>query len=69
MMHTYLVQYPDFWEAIEFLCIAEGGEVTHYEVSAAKSKPLNGKIKNARKLSIAVNSSLRERKKASKLRA
>ena len=30
-MQTYLEQDPDSSEAIEFLCIAEGGEVTHYE--------------------------------------
>ena len=35
MMQTYLGKYPDSSEAIEFLCIAEGGEVTHYEVLAA----------------------------------
>ena len=63
MMQTYLGQDPDSSEAIEFLCIAEGGEVTHYEVLAAISKRLNGKIKNARKLSIAVNSILREEKR------
>ena len=32
MMQTYLGQDPDSSEAIEFLCIAEGGEVTDYEV-------------------------------------
>jgi hypothetical protein len=63
MMQTYLGQDPDSSEAIEFLCIAEGGEVTHYEVLAAISKRLNGKIKNARKLSITVNSILREEKR------
>ena len=60
MMQTYLGLDPDSSEAIEFLCIAEGGEVTHYEVLAAMSKKLNGKIKNTRKLSTAVNSILRE---------
>ena len=63
MMQTYLGQDPDSSEAIEFLCIAEGGEVTHYEVLAAISKRLNGKIKHARKLSITVNSILREEKR------
>ena len=63
MMQTYLGLNPDSSEAIEFLCIAEGGEVTHYEVLAAMSKKLNGKIKNTRKLSTAVNSILREEKR------
>jgi len=40
MMQTYLGQDPDSSEAIEFLCLAEGGEVTHYEVLAAISKSL-----------------------------
>ena len=45
MMQTYLGPDPDSSEAIEFLCLAEGGEVTHYEVLAAISKKLNGKMK------------------------
>lgn len=32
MMETYLGQDPDSQDALEFLCLAEGGEVTHYEV-------------------------------------
>ena len=32
IMKTYLGEEPDSSEAIEFLCLAEGGEVTHYEV-------------------------------------
>ena len=63
MMETYLGQDPDSSEAIEFLCLAEGGEVTHYEVLAAISKKLNNKIKNNRKLSTTVNSILREEKR------
>lgn len=63
MMQTYLGQDPDSSEAIEFLCLAEGGEVTHYEVLAAIAKKLNGKIKNNRKLSTTVNSILREEKR------
>jgi hypothetical protein len=63
MMQTYLGENPDSSEAIEFLCLAEGGEVTHYEVLAAISKKLNGKIKNTKKLSTAVNSILREEKR------
>ena len=31
-MQTYLGEDPDTLDAIEFLCLAEGGEVTHYEV-------------------------------------
>jgi hypothetical protein len=63
MMQTYLGEDPDSSEAIEFLCLAEGGEVTHYEVLVAMSKKLNGKIRNTRKLSTAVNSILREEKR------
>jgi hypothetical protein len=63
MMHTYLGVDPDSSEAIEFLCLAEGGEVTHYEVLAAMSKKLNGKVKNTRTLSTVVNSILREEKR------
>jgi hypothetical protein len=32
MMQTYLGEDPDSSEALEFLCLAEGGEITHYEV-------------------------------------
>lgn len=32
MMKTYLGDEPDTLDALEFLCLAEGGEVTHYEV-------------------------------------
>src|SRR5512133_256017 len=35
MMQIYLGDQPDASEAIEFLCLAEGGEVTHYEVLSA----------------------------------
>jgi uncharacterized membrane-anchored protein YjiN (DUF445 family) len=63
MMQTYLGLNPDSSEAIEFLCLAEGGEVTHYEVLAAISKKLNGKMKNTRKLSTTINSILREEKR------
>src|ERR671933_411639 len=38
MMSTYLGESPDSSEAIEFLCLAEGGEVTHYEVLGAMTK-------------------------------
>ncbi|VFJ13937.1 hypothetical protein [Candidatus Nitrosocosmicus franklandus] len=32
IMKTYLGENPDTAEALEFLCLAEGGEVSHYEV-------------------------------------
>lgn len=32
IMKTYLGEEPDTLDALEFLCLAEGGEVTHYEV-------------------------------------
>ena len=32
IMKTYLGEDPDTLDALEFLCLAEGGEVTHYEV-------------------------------------
>jgi hypothetical protein len=35
IMKTYLGEEPDASEALEFLCLAEGGEVTHYEVLQA----------------------------------
>jgi hypothetical protein len=38
MMQTYLGNDADTSEALEFLCIAEGGEVTHYEVLDATVK-------------------------------
>jgi hypothetical protein len=38
MMKTYLGEHPDSSEAIEFLCLAEGGEITHYEVLSALTK-------------------------------
>jgi rubrerythrin len=56
MMNTYLGEDPDSSEAIEFLCIAEGGEVTHYEVLSTMATK---KVKN-KQFSTAVNSILRE---------
>src|SRR5215216_7753045 len=44
IMKTYLGENPDSCEAIEFLCLAEGGEVTHYELLSAMAK----EIKNRR---------------------
>lgn len=42
IMETYLGKEPDAQEALEFLCLAEGAEVTHYEVLSSIAK----KIKN-----------------------
>ena len=38
IMETYLGGNPDILKAIEFLCLAEGGEVTHKEVLSVKTK-------------------------------
>jgi rubrerythrin len=43
MMQVYLGADPDPSEAIEFLCLAEGGEVTHYEVLSAMGKKVKDK--------------------------
>ena len=43
MMKTYLGEDPDSSEAIEFLCLAERGEVTHYEVLSALTKGVKNK--------------------------
>ncbi len=43
IMKTYLGEDPDSSEAIEFLCLAEGGEVTHYEVMSAMTKGIKDK--------------------------
>jgi rubrerythrin len=58
MMSTYLGESPDSSEAIEFLCLAEGGEVTHYEVLGAMTK-----LVKDRKLSAKVKAILEEEKK------
>ena len=58
MMKTYLGEDPDSSEAIEFLAIAEGGEVIHYEVLHAISKNFKGK-----ELSNTINSILKEEQK------
>ena len=42
-METYLGEDPDTQEALEFLCLAEGGEVTHYEVLTAIAKDVKNK--------------------------
>jgi rubrerythrin len=59
MMKIYLGEDPDTSEAIEFLCLAEGGEVTHYEVLSAIATK---KVKN-KQFSNTVNSILREEKR------
>jgi len=59
MMKTYLGKDPDSSEAMEFLCLAEGGEVTHYEVLNALATK---KFKN-KQFSNIVNSILREEKR------
>jgi ferritin-like metal-binding protein YciE len=38
MMETYLGEDPDSSEALDFLCLAEGGEVSHYEVLGAMTQ-------------------------------
>ena len=43
IMETYLGQDPDTQEALEFLCLAEGGEVTHYEVLASVAKKVKSR--------------------------
>ena len=58
MMSTYLGESPDSSEAIEFLCLAEGGEVTHYEVLGAMTK----KLVKDRKFSAKVKAILEEEK-------
>jgi len=51
IMETYLGEDPDTQEALEFLCLAEGAEVTHYEVLSSvtkevKSRKFGTKVKN-----------------------
>jgi ferritin-like metal-binding protein YciE len=43
IMETYLGEDPDTQEALEFLCLAEGGEVTHYEVLSSVAKEVKNK--------------------------
>jgi predicted DsbA family dithiol-disulfide isomerase len=43
IMETYLGEDPDTQEALEFLCLAEGGEVTHYEVLTSVAKEVEDK--------------------------
>ena len=58
IMKTYLGDEPDTQEALEFLCLAEGGEVTHYEVLNSVSKD----VKNT-KFGTKVRSILKEEKR------
>jgi ferritin-like metal-binding protein YciE len=57
MMQTYLGEDPDTLDALEFLCLAEGGEVTHYEVLGELAKDVKDK-----KFASEVRSILREEK-------
>jgi ferritin-like metal-binding protein YciE len=58
MMKTYLGNDPDTLDALEFLCLAEGGEVTHYEVLGK----LAGEVKD-KKFGTRVRSILSQEKK------
>ena len=58
IMKIYLGEEPDSAEAIEFLCLAEGGEVTHYEVLSAMTKSVKNK-----QFTTKVKSILQEEKK------
>lgn len=55
IMKTYLGEKPDTSEALEFLCLAEGGEVSHYEVLSAICENFDNK-----NLSSTVKSILKE---------
>jgi ferritin-like metal-binding protein YciE len=55
IMETYLGEDPDTQEALEFLCLVEGGEVTHYEVLTSVAK----EVKN-RKFGTTVRAILKE---------
>ena len=57
IMKTYLGEDPDNWEAIEFLCLAEGEEVVHYELLNTMAK----EIKN-RKFATCIKAILAEEK-------
>jgi ferritin-like metal-binding protein YciE len=62
MMQTYLGEDPDTLDALEFLCLAEGGEVTHYEVLSEVAKELKEK-----KFATEIRSILKEEKEHLKL--
>lgn len=57
IMEAYLGNEPDTQEALEFLCLAEGAEVTHYEVLNSVAKEVKNK-----KFGTKVRSILREEK-------
>jgi len=57
IMVTYLGDEPDTQEVLEFLCLAEGGEVAHYEVLASVAKDVKNK-----KFGTKVRSILKEEK-------
>jgi hypothetical protein len=61
IMQTYLGNEPDSSEAIEFLCLAEAGEVTHYEVLDTIIK--KSKFKNKQQLAAQIKSILGQEKK------
>ena len=42
-METYLGEDPDSQEALEFLCLAGGGEVTHYEALSTMTRGIKNK--------------------------
>jgi rubrerythrin len=58
IMDTYLGEKPDTQEALEFLCLTEGGEVTHYEVLTSVAKEVKNK-----KFGSTVRSILKEEKR------
>lgn len=58
IMETYLGENPDTQEALEFLCLAEGGEVIHYEVLNSIAKEIKNK-----KFGTMVRSILKEEKR------
>src|SRR5215210_5319969 len=58
IMKIYLGKDPGSFEAIEFLCLAEGGEVTHYELLSALAKSVKNK-----KLATKVKAILAEEKR------
>jgi hypothetical protein len=62
IMQTYLGNEPDSSEAIEFLCLAEAGELTHYEVLDAMMKKSKF-IKNKQQLATQIRSILGQEKK------
>ncbi len=58
MMETYLGEDPDSLEALEFLCLAEAGELNHYEVLNAMTKGIKNK-----QVTSTINSILEEEQK------